>query len=148
MNTNNLKNIERIARIFLILLLLVGAVYKLLDLGNFVTYYSDLFAKSYVFKIPTGLTKALLYTMPFVELLIGLCLLFYRTRTIGLYGYLVFIMFMMLGEYFMDNFHNVNGTLDYMFMGMLCILLPSHKSLFKNDSKNEKDQQNLIRLKT
>lgn len=138
MNTNNLKNIERIARVFLILLLLIGAVYKLLDLDNFATYYGGLFSKSYVFKIPAGLIKVLLYTMPFVELLIGISLLFSKTRTTGLYSYLFFIMAMMLGEYFMDNFHNVNGTLDYMFMGMLCILLPSHRSLFKNDDKNQK----------
>ena len=135
MNTNNLKHTERIARLFLILLLLIGASYKLLELDNFVTYYSDLFSKSYVFKLPPELITIILYAMPFVELLIGICLLFTKTRTIGLYGYLIFIMFMMMGEYFMDNFHNVNGTLDYMFMGMLCILLPSHKSLFKKDSK-------------
>lgn len=133
MKANDLKNIERIARIFLILLLLIGATYKLLGLENFVTYYGELFSKSYVFKISPGLIKVLLYTMPFIELIIGICLLFSKTRTIGLYGYLFFIMTMMLGEYFMDNFHNVNGTLDYMFMGMLCFLLPAHKTLFKND---------------
>lgn len=133
MNANNLKNIERIARVFLILLLLVGAIYKLLDLDNFVTYYGGLFSKSYVFKIPASLIKMLLYVMPFMELVIGVSLIFNKSRTFGLYSYLFFIMTMMLGEYFMDNFHNVNGTLDYMFMGMLCILLPNHSSLFKNE---------------
>ncbi|WP_299523863.1 MauE/DoxX family redox-associated membrane protein [uncultured Lutibacter sp.] len=132
METKNLKSIERIARVFLILLLIVGASYKLMDLENFVTYYEGLFTKSYVFKLPRGLILVLLYVMPFFELLIGFLLIFSKTRFFGLYGYLIYIMTMMLGEYFMDNFHNVNGTLDYMFIGFLCILLPTHKSLFKN----------------
>ncbi len=133
MSTNNLKHVERIVRIFLILLLLIGAAYKLFSLSNFVTYYEGLFLKSYVFKLPGELVKILLYVLPFFELLIGICLLFSKTRIMGLYAYLFYIMTMMLGEYFMDNFHNVNGTLDYMYMGMLCILLPAHKSLFRND---------------
>lgn len=136
MNTNNQKNIERIARIFLILLLLIGATYKLIDIENFVTYYQGLFSKSFVYKIPEGLVIILLYSLPFIELFIGLVLLFRKTRIIGLYGYLGYIMLMMLGEYFMDNFHNVNGTLDYMFMGMLCLILPAHNSLFKNDKED------------
>lgn len=133
MNIHQQKNIERIARLFLITLLLVGAAYKLLDLENFVNYYTGLFSKSFVFKLPLSLVSLLLVVMPFIELIIGLSLLFHKTRVIGLYGYLFFILTMMLGEYFMDNFHNVNGTLDYMFMGILCYLLPSHTYLFKND---------------
>lgn len=133
MTQKNQKNIERIARIFLILLLLVGVIYKLADLGNFVTYYGSLFSKSSVFKIPSLLVEIMLYALPFVELFIALSLFFNKTRILGLYGYFGYIMLMMLGEYFMDNFHNVNGTLDYMFMGMLYLLLPAHHSLFKNE---------------
>lgn len=90
----------------------MGTIYKLLDSESFVNYYGGLFTKSNVFKMPSGLVNVLLILLPFAELVIAISLVFNKTRIIGLYGYLFYIMSMMIGEYFMDNFHNLNGTLD------------------------------------
>lgn len=132
MNTVQLKNIERLARIFLIVLCLTGAFYKIFGLAGFVAYYIGIFTKA-AYHLPVILTKPLLYLLPFLELGIGFMLLFNKTRITGLYAYFSFIMLMMLGEYFMDHFREVNGIPDYLFMGLLCMFLPAHQSLFKND---------------
>lgn len=138
METAKLKNVERLARIFLILLCLIGGFYKVLSpygiKAGFVDYYLGEFAKS-TYAINPDLIRPMLYGLSFAEILVGVLLIFGKTRVIGLYGYYGFIMLMFFGEYFMDNFHNVNGIPDYLFIGFLCQVLPYHKSLFKSDSK-------------
>ena len=135
-STAQLKNVERLARIFLISLCLVGSSYKFFHpygyMDGFVSYYMDLFEKA-SFGIPTSWIFPALYMATFIEMTVGLLLIFGKTRTLGLYSYFCFIMIMFTGEYFMDNFHNVNGIPDYLYMGLLCLALPHHQSIFKND---------------
>ena len=75
-----LKEAERVARLVMIVVLITAGTSKFFSNGGFVTYYSSLFQGDLRINLPAVLVDAYLRLIPFIEIGLGLLLLFSRTR--------------------------------------------------------------------
>ncbi len=125
-----LKDAERIVRITMIVILLTAGTSKLFSQGGFLAYYSQLFQGELRINLPATLVNAYLTMVPFIEIALGLLLFVIRYRNLAIYAWFAFMLSLLFGHYILEEWSAVNQMLDYIFLGLLCLILPNHRSWF------------------
>ncbi|HEB29110.1 MAG TPA: hypothetical protein ENI05_15400 [Porticoccus sp.] len=131
-----LKDAERIVRITMILILLTAGTSKVFSQGGFFEYYSQLFQGDLRINLAPFLVNLYLKATPFVEVFLGLALLSNKYKIFAVYGWFVFMLSLLFGHYILQEWSSVNQMLDYIFLGLLCFILPNHSSWFSRDNAN------------
>jgi uncharacterized membrane protein YphA (DoxX/SURF4 family) len=125
-----LKDAERIVRITMILILLTAGTSKFFSQGEFFKYYSQLFQGDLRINLVPFLVNLYLMATPFIEIFLGLALLSNKNRIYAVYGWFIFMLSLLFGHYILQEWSSVNQMLDYIFLGLLCLVLPNHSSWF------------------
>lgn len=128
-----LKDAERVVRITMVLILLVAATSKFFSHGGFFNYYSTLFQGSLRIRLPPELVNSYLTIIPYIELFLGIALLSNRYKRYMIYAWFTFILSLVVGHYVLQEWSAVNDMLDYIFLGLLAMVLPNHTSWFRRD---------------
>jgi uncharacterized membrane protein YphA (DoxX/SURF4 family) len=128
-----LKDAERIVRITMILILLTAGTSKFFSDGGFFNYYSVLFQGELRINLPVSLVNLFLSLVPFIEISLGLALLSNKYKDYTVYAWLGFMLSLMFGHYILQEWSSVNQMLDYIFLGLLCLVLPAHASWLARD---------------
>ena len=128
-----LKDAERIVRVTMIVILLTAGISKLFSGGGFSDYYSNLFQGDLRIRLPALLVDGYLAVIPFIEIGLGFALIFNRWRQQAIYGWFAFMLSLLVGHYVLEEWSAVNQMLDYVFLGLLGLVLPAHGSWFRRD---------------
>ena len=128
-----LKDAERVVRITMILILLTAGISKFFSDGAFFDYYSVLFQGELRINLPGLLVNLFLCLVPFIEISLGLALLSNKYKDYTVYVWLGFMLCLMFGHYILQEWSAVNQMLDYIFLGLLCLVLPAHASWLARD---------------
>jgi len=128
-----LKDAERIVRITMILILVTAGTSKFFSDGGFFNYYSVLFQGELRINLPVSLVNLFLCLVPFIEISLGLALLSNKYKDYTVYAWLGFMLSLMFGHYILQEWSAVNQMLDYIFLGLLCLVLPAHASWLARD---------------
>lgn len=131
---NTLKDAERVLRIVMIVILLTAGTSKFFSHGGFVEYYAKLFQGDLRIRLPASLVSTYLQIIPFIELGLGAALFSNRHKRLALYGWFAFMLSLLVGHYVLQEWSTVNQMIDYFFLGVLCMVLPNHKSWFRRDT--------------
>ncbi len=132
-STSNLKDVERLVRVAMILIMLTAGTSKFFSQGGFFAYYSQLFQGDLRINLPPLLVNFYLTIIPFIEIILGLALLSNKYKIYTVYAWFAYILSLLFGHYILQEWSAVNGVLDYIFLGLLCFVLPNHSSWFKRD---------------
>ncbi len=138
MTLTRLKDAERIVRITMIVILLTAGTSKFMSHGGFFDYYSGLFQGDLRITLPRLLVDSYLKLIPFIEIGLGLALISTRHRAYTVYGWFGFMLSLLVGHYVLQEWSSVNQLLDYLFLGLLCLLLPAHRSWLWRDEGTRK----------
>ena len=130
-----LKDAEKIVRLTMILILLTAGTSKFFSQGAFYDYYSQLFQGELRINLPPFFVNTYLTIIPFMEVSLGLALISTHLRQITTYLWFGFMMSLLFGHYILQEWSSVNQLLDYIYLGLLCLILPSHRSLFRRDAE-------------
>ena len=130
---SRLKDAERLVRITMILILLTAGTSKLFSEGGFFEYYSQLFQGDLRINLSPLLVNFYLTIIPFIEILIGLALLSNKNKIYAVYGWVIFMLTLLFGHYILQEWSAVNQMLNYVFLGLLCLILPNHARWFGRD---------------
>jgi uncharacterized membrane protein YphA (DoxX/SURF4 family) len=133
-DTAALKDAERIVRAVMALILLTAGTSKFFSHGSFAAYYSGLFQGDLRIRLPAPLVNAYLQAIPFIEIGLGCALLSHRHKLLAVHGWFGFMASLLIGHYILQEWSAVNQMLDYFFLGLLCLVLPSHGSWFRRDA--------------
>lgn len=125
-----LKDAERIIRLTMIVILLTAGTSKFFSNGEFFAYYSILFQGDLRISLPPVLVECYLSVIPFIEVGLGLALIRNRWKIYTVYGWFAFILSLLVGHYILEEWSSVNQMLDYVFLGILCMILPCHEHWF------------------
>lgn len=128
-----LKDAERIVRITMIVILLTAGISKLFSQGGFLAYYSALFQGELRINLPATLVNAYLTVTPFIEIGLGLLLFVNRYRILAIYAWSAFMISLLIGHYILQEWSEVRQMVDFIFLGVLCLILPNHSSWFSRD---------------
>ncbi len=129
-STRLLRDAERVVRVTMIVILLTAGTSKFYSQGGFFDYYSALFQGNLRITLPRMFVDSYLAAIPFVEIGLGLALLSTRYKRLVVYGWFAFMLSLLFGHYILQQWSSVNQILDYIFLGLLCMLLPAHDSWF------------------
>ncbi len=130
---SRLRDAERIVRVTMIVILLSAGISKLLSGGGFSDYYSNLFQGDLRIRLPALLVDGYLAMIPFIEIGLGFALISNRWRLQAIYGWFAFMLSLLVGHYVLEEWSAVNQMLDYVFLGLLGLVLPAHGSWFRRD---------------
>ena len=125
-----LKDAERVVRFTMILILLTAGMSKFFSAGGFFDYYSQLFQGDLRINLPSPLVNLYLSAVPFIEVLLGLALFSNKYRLMAVYAWFAFMWSLLFGHYILQEWSSVNQMLSYVFLGLLCLVLPNHDSWF------------------
>ena len=128
MNTTLLKDAERVVRVTMIVILLTAGTSKFFSHGGFLEYYSALFQGDLRITLSQFLVDGYLRITPFIEIGLGLALISNRYKHYIVYGWFGFMLSLIVGHYILQEWSVVNQMLDYIFLGLLCLILPNHPS--------------------
>ena len=128
-----LKDAERIVRITMITILFSAGSSKFFSNGGFFEYYSQLFQGDLRIGLPSFVVTLFLKATPFIEIFLGLALLSNKNKIYAVYGWFIFMLSLLFGHYVLQEWSSVNQMLDYIFLGLLCLILPNHSSWFSRD---------------
>ncbi len=128
-----LKDAERVVRLVMIVVLLTAGTSKFFSAGGFYEYYSELFQGDLRIQMPAGPVNLYLACIPFIEVGLGLALVATRLKPYTVYGWFAFMISLLVGHYILQEWSAVNQMLDYIFLGLLCLVLPSHRDWIKRD---------------
>ena len=128
LNTTLLRDAERIVRLTMIIILLTAGISKFFSSGGFFDYYSQLFQGELRINLPAWLVNAYLAIIPFVEIGLGLLLINHRLKWLAVHGWFAFMLSLLVGHYVLQEWSSVSQMLDYLFLGILCLVLPAHSS--------------------
>jgi uncharacterized membrane protein YphA (DoxX/SURF4 family) len=129
-----LKDAERIVRITMVLILLTAGFSKFFSEGGFFAYYSQLFQGDLRINLPPFIVNLFLNATPFIEVFLGLALLSNKHKIYAVYGWFIFMLSLLFGHYILQEWSSVNQMLDYIFLGLLCFILPHHSSWLRRDA--------------
>ena len=129
-----LKDAERIVRVVMVTILLTAGTSKFFSDGSFFEYYSMLFQGDLRIRLPEFLINAYLQLIPYVEIGLGLALFSNRYKRLAMYAWFAFMLSLLVGHYILQEWSSVNQMLDYFFLGLLCFVLPNHRSWFRRDT--------------
>ena len=133
LSERRLKDAERVVRFTMALILVTAGTSKFFSAGGFFGYYSQLFQGDLRIQVPAQLVNAYLSCIPFVEISLGLALLITRLKPWTVYAWFGFMLSLMVGHYILQEWSAVNQMLDYIFLGLLCLVLPNHASWLARD---------------
>lgn len=133
LSESKLKDAERIVRITMILILLTAGISKFFSQGGFSEYYSQLFQGDLRINLPPFLVNLYLAIIPFIEVALGLALISNKYKVFAVYAWFAFMLSLLFGHYILQEWSSVNQMLDYIFLGLLCLVLPHHASWFARD---------------
>ncbi len=126
----NLVQIEFVARGLMALILLTAGISKLFSAGGFKAYYSGIFANPDLrINVPQFLVDCYLTLIPFIEILLGICLLFAVLKRYTIWAWYAFMASLLIGHYILQEWTIVNQMLSYFFLGMIAHALPTRRSL-------------------
>jgi hypothetical protein len=125
-----LKDAERVVRITMIVILVTAGTSKLFSRGGFSDYYSQAFQGDLRINLPEVLVGIYLAIVPFFEIALGLLLFSNRHKAFAMYSWFAFMLSLLFGHYILQEWSAVNQMLDYIFLGLLCLVLPTHLSWF------------------
>jgi uncharacterized membrane protein YphA (DoxX/SURF4 family) len=129
-----LKDAERVIRIVMVTILFVGGTSKFFSDGGFVEYYSGVFQGDLRIQLAPFLVNIYLQAIPFIEIGLGIALLSNMYKRLAVYGWFVFMLSLHIGHYILQEWSIVNQMIDYFFLGLLCMVLPHHRSWFRRDT--------------
>jgi hypothetical protein len=129
-----LRDAERIVRITMIVILLTAGTSKFSSSGGFLEYYSILFQGDLRIRLPGILVDSYLAAIPFIEVGLGLALFSNKYKGIVVYGWFAFVLSLLVGHYVLQEWSAVNQMINYVLLGLLCLVLPSHSSWFRRDA--------------
>ncbi|NOY72082.1 MAG: hypothetical protein GXP14_06855 [Gammaproteobacteria bacterium] len=132
-----LKDAERMVRITMILILLTAGTSKFFSGDGFFNYYSQLFQGDLRINLPPLLINLYLKVIPFIEIFLGFSLFMNKYKNYTVYAWFVFMLSLLFGHYILQEWSSVNQMLGYIFLGLLCFILPNHSSWFNKSSYNE-----------
>lgn len=128
------KDSERLLRAAMVVTEVTAGVSKLFSKGGFHRYYLGLFqAPELRIHLPPLLVSAFLAATPFIEIGIGLGLLWTAQRRRFAAAFCVFFMALEFGHYVMEQWSAVNEMIPFIILGALVVMLPSHASWFGRD---------------
>ena len=127
---HRLKDAERIVRLTMIIILLTAGTSKFFSAGGFFGYYSELFQGELRINLPASMVNLYLSVVPFLEIALGLMLFSNKLRLYAVYVWFAFMLSLMFGHYILQEWSAVNQMLAYIFLGLLCLVLPAHQSCF------------------
>ncbi|SDD32044.1 MauE/DoxX family redox-associated membrane protein [Kordiimonas lacus] len=145
-NRTTLQAIEQVSRLTMAVILLTAGTSKFFSAGGFKAYYSGLFQGDLRIQIPAPMIDGYLTVIPFIEVMLGACLLVARFKPVSIYAWYGFMLSLLVGHYILQEWSSVNQMLDYMFLGMICHALPTGspvsllsdlKSAWSQTEKNE-----------
>ena len=119
------RDIERVARFTMTVILLTAGTSKFFSDGDFFAYYSSLFQGELRIRLPVWLVNAYLHAIPFIEIALGLSLVSARLKPYSVYAWYGFFISLLIGHYVLQEWSSVNQILDYIFLGLICQLLPA-----------------------
>ena len=132
-STTRLRDAERVVRFTMILILFTAGISKFFSGGGFFEYYSGLFQTDLRISLPSALVNAFLTITPFIEVGLGLSLISHKYKLFSVYAWFAFMLALLFGHYILQEWAAVNQMLDYVFLGLLCLVLPNHPSWFRRD---------------
>ena len=132
-----LKDAERVVRITMIVILLTAGSSKFFSQGGFFEYYSQLFQGDLRINLPAWLVDSYLLLVPFIEVALGLSLLSNKYKNWSVYAWFAFMLSLLFGHYILEEWSAVNQMLGYIFLGLLCLILPNHTSWFSRSNSAE-----------
>ena len=118
----------------MITILLTAGTSKIFSGGGFHDYYAALFQGDLRIVLPAPVVNAYLSVIPYLELGLGLLLLSNRYKWYTVHAWFLFMLSLTVGHYVLQEWSAVNQMLDYFFLGLLCLLLPSHASWLRRDA--------------
>lgn len=128
------KDAERILRMAMIVTELTAGVSKLCSKGGFQRYYAEVFrAPGLRIHLPPVLVDAFLATTPFIEIGIGIGLLWTAQRRHFATAFCVFFMSLEFGHYIMEQWSPVNEMIPFIILGAIEVMLPNHASWLRRD---------------
>ncbi len=136
LDTILLKDAERVVRVTMVVILLTAGTSKFFSQGGFLAYYSALFQGDLRIVLPQILVDSYLRAIPFIEISLGMALLVNQIKHYAVYAWFGFFLSLLFGHYILQGWSSVNQILDYMFLGILCLLLPMHQSWMRRDSRS------------
>lgn len=125
-NDKTLKDAELIVRLVMVVILLTAGTSKFFSDGGFATYYGQAFQGDLRIVLPAPLINAYLSIIPFIEIGLGLALIITQLKPYTVYAWFVFMLSLLVGHYVLQEWSEVNQMLDYFFLGLLCLVLPTH----------------------
>jgi uncharacterized membrane protein YphA (DoxX/SURF4 family) len=131
---STLQDAERVTRIVMIVILLTAGTSKFFSHGGFFEYYSKLFQGDLRIRLPEVLVNSYLRLIPFIEIALGCALFSNRRKRLAIYGWFGFMLSLLVGHYILQEWSSVNQMLGYFFLGLLCMVLPTHASWFRRDA--------------
>ncbi|MBF0464232.1 MAG: hypothetical protein HQK88_05380 [Nitrospirae bacterium] len=134
MNKIVFKDAERIVRLTMIVILLTAAASKFFSHGGFLEYYSKLFQGNLRIKLPPFIVNTYLSLIPYIEISLGLALLSNKHKQFTVYGWFALFLSLIVGHYILQEWSSVTEMLSYMFLGLLCMVLPNHQSWLRRDT--------------
>ena len=144
LDTTVLKDAERVARVTMIVILLTAGTSKFFSHGGFFEYYSTLFQGDLRISLPPFLVDSYLKIVPFIEVGLAFVLISNRYKRCAVYGWFGFMLSLLVGHYILQEWASVNQLIDYIFLGLLTMLLPSHQSWLQRDRKSAVLSMNLL----
>ena len=125
-----LEDAERVVRITMIVILLTAGTSKLFSQGSFFDFNSQLFQGDLRINLPAPIVNAYLSMIPFIEIGLGLLLFSNKHKNVAVYGWSAFMLSLLVGHYILQDWSTVNQMINYIFLGVLCLVLPNHSSWF------------------
>ena len=130
----SLKDAERLLRLAMVVTLATAGVSKLSTHGAFAQHYSDLFqAPGLRIHLPSLVVDAFLRLTPFLEIGIGLGLLWTPLRRYFVQAWCLFFMALEFGHYVLEQWSPVNEMIPYVLLGAVALMLPHHASWRRRD---------------
>ncbi len=129
-----LRDAERVVRVTMIVILLTAGTSKFFSSGGILEYYSNLFQGNLRIRLPGTLVDSYLVAIPFIEVGLGLALFSNKHKGIVVYGWFAFMLSLLVGHYVLQEWSAVNQMISYVFLGLLCLVLPGHSFWFRRDA--------------
>ena len=133
-SVTRLKDAERVVRLTMAIILLTAGTSKFFSAGGFADYYGGLFQGDLRISLPAFLVNLYLCIIPYIEVTLGAALLMPKFKCYTVYAWFLFMWSLLFGHYILQEWSAVNQMLDYMFLGLLCLVLPHHAAFLARDT--------------
>ncbi len=124
-----LKNAEFLLRFCMIVTLLVAGISKFSSHGTFHDYYFMQFGKETLrIQLPTTIYDFYLTLIPYIEIIIGVALLFTKYRRIVIIIWVLYFITLEVGHYILEEWMAVDAIIPFILLGVAAYILPAHQS--------------------